>query len=407
MAVGQSPQNMELQRKLDGPKKRIQACRECAACLREDCGKCDHCLDKPKFGGQNKKKQKCRFRRCKFRPELKQYSWRSWKGKMDVDSTEPPAHRRRRRLQRWTDLSDDTSEEDEEIRPGKELETTADSREWDVDDDDEVWAPELNSEEKEAECSDVLGTDPGMNVSFISQPSPPPLYPSVKISDMQRFVDIEVDLEFESDYDSPTEFPEPVRLKETGKDTPVVQSDGTPEDVSDDPSAEIPVVSCSVKYTLSLANEGNHKDVGERDLLRLLRGLRRTVLPAHWVGVLAAGPLLQLLQCSKLSPMTDTVIQIHPGFHYQITVQGLQLIPTHTLYNTNLSRFTNLNQVVSLLLDLETMAVCHGFSVHPSTQQNQSKATLVGRAAFCQLLIPHTQERCELCQEELSEEEME
>lgn len=35
-------------------------------------------------------------------------------------------------------------------------------------------------------------------------------------------------------------------------------------------------------------------------LLRLLRVLRRTVLPAHWVPVLAAGPLLQLLQCSKV-----------------------------------------------------------------------------------------------------------
>ena len=30
----------------------------------EDCGKCNACLDKPKFGGENKLKQACKMRRC-------------------------------------------------------------------------------------------------------------------------------------------------------------------------------------------------------------------------------------------------------------------------------------------------------------------------------------------------------
>ncbi|XP_057644898.1 methyl-CpG-binding domain protein 1 isoform X2 [Chionomys nivalis] len=40
-------------------------CGACAACLRRmDCGHCDFCCDKPKFGGSNQKRQKCRWRQC-------------------------------------------------------------------------------------------------------------------------------------------------------------------------------------------------------------------------------------------------------------------------------------------------------------------------------------------------------
>lgn len=40
-------------------------CGACEACLRlADCGRCDFCRDKPKFGGQNLKRQKCRWRQC-------------------------------------------------------------------------------------------------------------------------------------------------------------------------------------------------------------------------------------------------------------------------------------------------------------------------------------------------------
>ena len=45
-------------------RKRRMACGQCAPCLREDCGVCSNCLDKPKFGGLNKKKQKCMLKKC-------------------------------------------------------------------------------------------------------------------------------------------------------------------------------------------------------------------------------------------------------------------------------------------------------------------------------------------------------
>ena len=44
--------------------ERSKRCNQCSACLREDCGKCKFCKDKPKFGGKGVKKQKCVKRRC-------------------------------------------------------------------------------------------------------------------------------------------------------------------------------------------------------------------------------------------------------------------------------------------------------------------------------------------------------
>ena len=49
-------------------KKRLgeqRRCGACAACLLpDDCGACRACLDKPRFGGKNTLKQRCRERRC-------------------------------------------------------------------------------------------------------------------------------------------------------------------------------------------------------------------------------------------------------------------------------------------------------------------------------------------------------
>ncbi|XP_077028697.1 LOW QUALITY PROTEIN: methyl-CpG-binding domain protein 1 [Agelaius phoeniceus] len=57
--------------KAPGPRGRgvrsraSRRCGVCAACRRQaDCGRCDFCRDKPKFGGQNLKRQKCRWRQC-------------------------------------------------------------------------------------------------------------------------------------------------------------------------------------------------------------------------------------------------------------------------------------------------------------------------------------------------------
>ncbi|XP_063168426.1 histone-lysine N-methyltransferase 2B isoform X1 [Candoia aspera] len=48
-----------------GKKNRMTRCGKCKGCLRlQDCGECINCLDKPKFGGPNTKKQCCVYRKC-------------------------------------------------------------------------------------------------------------------------------------------------------------------------------------------------------------------------------------------------------------------------------------------------------------------------------------------------------
>ena len=62
----------------------MMKCGECYACLRKDCGKCSHCLDKPKFGGPNKMKQVCIKKKCpylRFAPPAKVSTKNSSPGK--------------------------------------------------------------------------------------------------------------------------------------------------------------------------------------------------------------------------------------------------------------------------------------------------------------------------------------
>lgn len=52
-------------------KRRRTGCKECAGCLRNDCGKCIFCLDMKKFGGPGSKRQRCRYRVCLILVSLK------------------------------------------------------------------------------------------------------------------------------------------------------------------------------------------------------------------------------------------------------------------------------------------------------------------------------------------------
>ncbi|XP_031440103.1 histone-lysine N-methyltransferase 2A isoform X3 [Clupea harengus] len=57
----QKPINEALPRK----GRRSRRCGQCPGCqVPEDCGVCTNCLDKPKFGGRNIKKQCCKVRKC-------------------------------------------------------------------------------------------------------------------------------------------------------------------------------------------------------------------------------------------------------------------------------------------------------------------------------------------------------
>ena len=45
-------------------KRKRAMCGNCAACLKSDCDNCRNCLDKPRNGGENIRRQKCALRKC-------------------------------------------------------------------------------------------------------------------------------------------------------------------------------------------------------------------------------------------------------------------------------------------------------------------------------------------------------
>ena len=49
---------------MSGARRRNVRCKACGPCLADDCGVCVYCLDKPKFGGPNKKRCACVKRKC-------------------------------------------------------------------------------------------------------------------------------------------------------------------------------------------------------------------------------------------------------------------------------------------------------------------------------------------------------
>nr|XP_051707180.1 methyl-CpG-binding domain protein 1 isoform X13 [Oryctolagus cuniculus] len=90
----QPPEPTELQPCAN--RRQNRKCGACEACLRRvDCGLCDFCCDKPKFGGSNQKRQKCRWRQC-LQFAMKRLLPSTGSGSEDGAGS-PPLHPRRKR----------------------------------------------------------------------------------------------------------------------------------------------------------------------------------------------------------------------------------------------------------------------------------------------------------------------
>ncbi|XP_060029843.1 methyl-CpG-binding domain protein 1 isoform X3 [Erinaceus europaeus] len=77
-------------------RRQNRKCGTCAACLRRmDCGHCDFCCDKPKFGGSNQKRQKCRWRQC-LQFAMKRLLPSVWAEPEEGPESPPPNPRRKR-----------------------------------------------------------------------------------------------------------------------------------------------------------------------------------------------------------------------------------------------------------------------------------------------------------------------
>ncbi|XP_019735086.1 methyl-CpG-binding domain protein 1b isoform X3 [Hippocampus comes] len=143
------------------------------------------------------------------------------------------------------------------------------------------------------------------------------------------------------------------------------------------------------------ANPVEAAEDSDNQLVNLLTSLRCTSLPILWYAVMAKGPQIQLVQCSKQSNMSDTIVLIDPGCFYQVTVQKQPLLPTHSLYRKFPQKLTSSTEVVSLLLGLEKYALCQGL---PPKEPLSSHAPItLERASTCEFLVKKNVDVCFYC----------
>ncbi|KAG9336027.1 hypothetical protein JZ751_003286 [Albula glossodonta] len=416
-----------------GPKKRNRrACWKCDACLRTtDCGRCDFCMDKPKFGGRNKKRQKCRLRQCQSHAMRHLLPFQVG-GKPRKRERSPRYRYSSRRMgPSWDDM-ELTNDEDEEgyigtLRPGVyefEHDEEDDDDRSEADHDTSVELQQMNSFLHYNPSNGALSSDElyisnyplHMQVrgdrgclATRGRPHPPSIMLNIpaclpvaarghdgyqtdsgglKISNLLQ-LPANNNLDASQPLPSPAaELSRQVRGGKGGVELTFF--------ICVPPrAANMAGIEEHDRTIFSLASGSPAVSEEERELLDLLEALRLTVLPPHWVGLMVEGPRLQLLQCSKLSTMADTVLQIEPGFFYRISVQDQPLLLTHPLYEAHPPRLDAAEQVVAALLDLERYTVCQGYPA--CVPRPEHDPVLYVRAAACQLLVLQTEERCDKC----------
>lgn len=321
-------------------RRKRRACGDCPACLRKDCGTCDFCIDKPKFGGSNKKRQKCRLRQCQ-RQAMRHLLPSQFGGDAD-DSTiwgrAKPQYTYSRKRKRPPPSDDEDDEKSQQTNNSVEFASSSKT------------SYKQNIRKKQLSMQ--------VNNSVYGQPN------GVSVDDH---------------HDSPFKYsPESKSHASYGQRQ------------EDDDEEDFPTIT----QIYSLADEQSDLNK-EHDLMKMLDSLRSSALPILWYAVMVEGPQIQLVQCSKLSAMADTTVQINTDFTYNILVQRHPLLPTHPLYDAHPLHLDSVSAAVALLLDLDKYVVCHGI---PPTQTVLSRNPIIlERAPTCRFLIKKNETICTNC----------
>ncbi|XP_062271965.1 methyl-CpG-binding domain protein 1b [Scomber scombrus] len=323
-------------------KRKRRSCGECKACLcRKDCGTCDFCIDKPKFGGSNKKRQKCRLRQCQRQAMRHLLPFQMGQGDYAADNPLLPGRPRphytysrksglkKKGPQLGMDFTDN-EDEDSNFQPMN----------WSSEPPSGSKHPyEMNLSNQHSSMQDQLSRWDGDRSGI----------------DGLRHADEEEEEEEEED-------------------------------------EELPMIT----QIFSLADNPAVSGVDiENQLMKLLWSLRSSVLPILWYAIMVEGPQLQLIQCAKQSNMVDTIVLIDPGFCYQVTVQKQPLLPTHPLYDDYPARLTSVTEVVNLLLGLEKYVVCQGLP--PKEPLSNKDSITLERASTCDFLVKKNVSICFNC----------
>uniref|UniRef100_UPI0001A2C0D8 methyl-CpG-binding domain protein 1b isoform 1 n=1 Tax=Danio rerio TaxID=7955 RepID=UPI0001A2C0D8 len=365
------------------PKVRRRSCGKCKGCVRRtDCGTCDFCMDKPKFGGRNKKRQKCRLRQC---------TREAMKHLLPMDEAELLAQgwlpRRRPRYtygrgtpgskKMWGfEMSDDMPEQYMQKNSAHLM------------NQDRFLHPSYNG--KAYSYTDVPNSHMVNNMPLYNPHKVETMSPHVRTGQAEMIKENGLQsISNRSFVARRPDVPPTTQFDSTGNPGSKTERNRSQDEQSEGESFP------SITQIFSVAGS-DHAVQGmdvNHELMPLLRSLRSIVLPVLWFCVVVEGPRLQLLQCSKRSTMADTVIYIEPGFHYHISVQDQPLLPTHKLYDCHPSRLTSAAEIIALIEDLEKHSVCQG-----SEHKHSSDLVIPERAATCDFLISAEVERCEKCQ---------
>ncbi|XP_077385953.1 methyl-CpG-binding domain protein 1b isoform X2 [Festucalex cinctus] len=337
-------------------KRKRRACGECNACLcRKDCGTCDFCADKPKFGGSNKKRQKCRLRQCQRQAMRHLLPYQMSQG--DYKSEDPALPGRPRPHYTY---SRKTNLKRSKLPQGC----------WDLsDDDDDFQDMSWSSEPSSSNTNNINLMDKSkqLNRSILED------------QEVAKRVGRQTNNNGSRD-------------QQNEKNEQESQFDTVCRRPVEEENNELPMIT----QIFSLAdNPIETAEDCDNQLVNLLNSLRSTSLPILWYAVMAKGPQIQLVQCSKQSTMSDTIVLIDPGFFYQVTVQKQPLLPTHSLYRKFPQKLTSSTEVVSLLLCLEKYSMCQGL---PSKKPLSSHAPItLERSSTCEFLVKKNVDICFYC----------
>ncbi|KAK5623361.1 hypothetical protein CRENBAI_015379 [Crenichthys baileyi] len=346
-------------------KRKRRSCGECKACLcRKDCGVCDFCIDKPKFGGSNKKRQKCRLRQCQRQAMRHLLPFQMGAGEYGPDGSlmpgrprphytysRKPGSKRNPEQQADMDFTDDDDDDDSNSQPPN-------------------WGSEPSRHTQQSLDIDVRNHQ-SMQLNHLD--------PGVRNGVPDRFPHISNHNYSQPDHQSQWD----TEKSHAGRDAPKLMQEE---------EEELPMIT----QIFSLAENPAESGIDlENQLMKLLYSLRSSVLPILWYAIIVEGPQLQLIQCSKQSTMADTMVLIDPGFCYQVTVQKQPLLPTHLLYEIHPSRLGTATDVVSLLLSLERYVVCQGLS--PKESAFSKGPIVLQRAATCEFLVQKNERICASC----------